>query len=438
MLIFSTGAAFSGFTASHGDDGKNLHPETVTVLTDTKLKNLKPQDKLYKVADRDGLYVAVSPAGTITFRYDYRLNGRRETLTIGRYGPAGITLASAREALIEAKKDISTGKSPAKEKQRGKKQERAAKTFAEFTVAWLEDYGMAESTKAMRESILNRDILPTFKNRKLSEISDEDLRDLCDKIKERGAPATAVHAREIVQQIYRWAIGKGQKVVNPADTVSASSIATFKPKDRALSPDEIQIFFAQLENVSTLPTIRLALKLVLLTMVRKSELLNATWDEVNFTDAVWTIPAGRMKARRPHNVYLAQQAFDIMVALKTCAGGSKFILPSRYEGDKGMSNSTLNRVIDVTVGRAQAQGLALEPFSVHDLRRTGSSLLHEAGFNSDWIEKCLAHEQKGVRAVYNKAEYLVQRQHMLQEWASMVDGWIAGKPYKPSLLPPTM
>lgn len=395
------------------------------MLTDTKLKNLKPQEKLYKVADRDGLYVAVSPAGTVTFRLDYRLNGRRETLTIGRYGPAGLTLAEAREKCIEAKKAIAQGTSPAQQKQRGKQQIKEAKSFGEFTVRWLKDYPMAESTKAMRESILERDILPVFKNRQLAEVTAEDLRALCDKIKGRGAPATAVHAREIIGQIYRFAIERGQKVANPADEVSASSIATFKPKDRALSPEEIRIFFQQLEHVSTLPTIRLALKLILLTMVRKGEMLNATWDEVSFTGSTWTIPAERMKARRPHNVYLSQQAFDIMVALKTCAGGSKFLLPSRYEGDKGMSNATLNRVIDATVKRAKDEGLPLGDFTVHDLRRTASTLLHEAGFNSDWIEKCLAHEQKGVRAVYNKAEYAEQRRDMLQQWADMVDGWIA-------------
>ncbi|WP_444543527.1 Arm DNA-binding domain-containing protein [Laribacter hongkongensis] len=104
------------------------------MLTDTKLKSLKPQDKLYKVADRDGLYVAVSPACTLTFRLDYRLNGRRETLTIGRYGPAGLTLAEARERCLAARKDIAQGKSPAREKQRGKQRLREAKTFGEFTV----------------------------------------------------------------------------------------------------------------------------------------------------------------------------------------------------------------------------------------------------------------------------------------------------------------
>jgi integrase len=140
-----------------------------------------------------------------------------------------------------------------------------------------------------------------------------------------------------------------------------------------------------------------------------------------------------MKARRAHVVYLSQQAMDIMIALKTCAGGSKFLLPSRYEGDKGMSNNTLNRVITVTVGQAKEKDLLLEDFTVHDLRRTASTLLHEAGFNTDWIEKCLAHEQKGVRAIYNKAEYAEQRKDMLQQWANMVDGWIAGTSVTPIL-----
>jgi len=175
----------------------------------------------------------------------------------------------------------------------------------------------------------------------------------------------------------------------------------------------------------------LALKLVLLTLIRKGELLNATWDEMDFVGAKWIIPAQRMKARRPHVIYLPDQAMDIMIALKTCAGGSNFILPSRYEGDKGMSNNTLNRVITVTVEHAKKKDLPLDDFTVHDLRRTGSTLLHEAGFNTDWIEKCLAHEQKGVRAVYNKAEYADQRKDMLQQWANMVDAWIAGKEITP-------
>ena len=334
---------------------------------------------------------------------------------------------------MAAKKEIAAGKSPAREKQRTLRKTKEAKTFGEFTDLWLKDYRMADSTKAMRKSIIDRDIQPVFGRRLMREVTSEDLRDLCEKIKNRNAPATAVHVREIVGQVFRYAIERGNKVANPSDDVKASAIATFKPKDRALSPEEIRLFFEEIEHVGTLPTIKLALRLILLTLVRKGELLNATWDEVDFETATWTIPAVRMKARRAHVVFLSQQAMDIMIALKTCAGGSKFLLPSRYEGDKGMSNATLNRVIDVTVERAKKKDNLLDDFTVHDLRRTGSTLLHEAGFNSDWIEKSLAHEQKGVRAVYNKAQYAEQRKDMLQQWANMVDGWISGAKVTPIL-----
>ncbi|MBN8758804.1 MAG: integrase [Thiobacillus sp. 65-69] len=409
------------------------------MLTDTALKNLKPKSAQYKVADRDGMYVTVSPAGTVTFRYDYRLNGRRETLTIGRYGPDGLSLAKARERCLEARRAVADGRSPSQEKQRQKRRLAEAKTFGEFTVRWAAEARMADSTRSMRKSILDRDILPVFQNRLLTEITADDLRDLCNKVKGRGAPATAIHVRDIVKQVYGFAILHGEKVANPADDVGPSSIATFVPKDRALSPSEIRVALSQMEYVASYPTIKLGLRLILLTLVRKSELIHATWDEINFEKALWSIPKERMKASKAHNVYLSQQAFDIMVALRTCAGGSRYLIPSRYDADKCMSNATLNRVTQLIVERAKANKLPLEPFTVHDLRRTGSTILNELGFNSDWIEKCLAHEDgRSSRGVYNKAEYAEQRRHMLQEWADMIDAWAAGKSHTPTLLPPSM
>jgi integrase len=153
----------------------------------------------------------------------------------------------------------------------------------------------------------------------LSEITPDDLRAHCAAIVERGAAATAIHVRDIVKQIYGFAILHGEKVANPADEVGPSSIAHFVPRDRSLSPAEIRIMLKQLEHVATLPTIRLGVRLYLLTMVRKSELQDATWEEVDFENAVWTIPKERMKRSRAHNVYLSQQTLDIFIALKTCA-----------------------------------------------------------------------------------------------------------------------
>ena len=410
------------------------------MLSDGTLRGLKPQASLYKVADRDGLYVVVTPRGTISFRMDYRLNGRRETLTIGRYGSKdGISLLMARERCMEARKAIAQGVSPAQEKQREKSRLAEAQTFGEYTKRWLAEHRMADSTKAMRKTVIDRDILPVFQNRRMAEIGPEDLRALCAKIKGRGAPATAVIAREIVKLVFAYAAMHGEKAPNPADEVGPSSIATFVPKDRALSPSEIRLMHHLLETTATLPTIRLALRLVLLTLVRKSELIEATWDEIDFENAVWSIPKSRMKTGKPHNVYLSQQALDIFIALHTCAAGSKFVLPSRYDADRCMSKATLNRVTQVIAEKAKESNLPLEPFTVHDLRRTGSTILNELGFNGDWIEKCLAHEDgRSSRGVYNKAEYAEQRRHMLQEWADMIDAWVAGESHTPTLLPPTM
>ncbi|URI16135.1 tyrosine-type recombinase/integrase [Brevundimonas albigilva] len=409
------------------------------MLTDAAIKALRPRDKMYKVTDRDGMYLLVSPTGALTFRFDYRLNGRRETVIIGRYGPTGVSLARAREKLIEAKLMIQDGVSPAFEKRREKRRIKEAKSFGEFGERWLQDARMAESTRAMRRTIFERDILPTFRHRLLHEILPEDLRAMCEKVKARGAPATAVHVRDIVKLIFAFAILHGEKVSNPADEVGPSSIATFVPKDRSLSPSEIRIMLTQLEHVATLPTIRLGMKLFLLSMVRKSELQDAVWDEVDFENAVWSIPKERMKRSKAHNVYLSQQMLDIFIALKTCAGNSKYVLPSRYDADAPMSRATFNRITVAVVERAKKEGLPLESFTIHDLRRTGSTLLNEVGFNSDWIEKCLAHEDgRSSRGIYNKAEYEHQRRHMMQEWSNLVDAWVAGQKYTPTLYPPRM
>ena len=406
------------------------------MLTDAALRNIRVKSKPYKMTDRDGLYILVSPAGGIAFRYDYRFNGRRETVTFGSYGPAGMSLAKAREKVLEAKRSIADGVSPALEKQRAKRRLKEAHSFAHVAQRWMDHAPMADSTRNMRRSIFNREVLPQWRNRLLSEITPDDIRAHCKTIVDRGAPATAIHVRDIVKQIYAYTILHGEKIDNPADGVGPASIATFRPRDRALSPTEIRVALGLLGEVATLPTIRLGLKFILLSMVRKSELQDGTWDEVDFDNAVWSIPKARMKRSRPHNVYLSTQMLDILIALKTCAGNSRYILPSRYDSDAPMSRATFNRVTSAIAERAKAQGLPLEPFTVHDLRRTASTLLHEMGFNSDWIEKGLAHEERSSRGVYNKAEFEMQRRHMAQQWSDAVDAWEAGRSFTPVLAIP--
>ena len=412
------------------------------MLTVMKLKALKPTGKIYKVADQQGLYVAVTRTGVVSFRFDYRVNGRRETLVIGKYDSTigakksreldeldygmSLSLAEARLLLTRAHRLVEQGESPSRSKVEKRTEAADALTFGSWAEKYFAEADLAESTRAMRKSVYDRNLADEFGRLKLEEISPVRLMARCEKIKERGAAAPAVHAREIVLQVFRFIQARGLKIDNPAESIRPSAIATFKARDRALTPAEIHTFFSALEQTATMSTLRLAVKFMLLTLVRKSEFIEAKWDEINFETAIWTIPKERMKAGRPHNVYLSQQALDILVAFKTCFSASSYLHPGRYETELPISSATLNRVIDATVKVIQKRGEDFAPLTVHDLRRTASTLLHEAGFNSDWIEKCLAHEQRGVRAVYNKAEYADQRREMLQSWADMVDGWIAG------------
>ncbi len=198
------------------------------MLADVALKNLKPRDKPYKVADRNGLYFFVSSSGSVSFRFAYRLNDRRETVTLGKYGPAGLYLARAREKCLDARRAIGDGRSPVQDKQREERRFQEAKSFGKFGQRWLQKAPMADSTRAMRRGIFERELRPSWHKRLLGEIAPDDLRALCGQIVDRGAPAKALHVRDIVKQICSFAILHGEKIDKPADEVGPSAVATFR------------------------------------------------------------------------------------------------------------------------------------------------------------------------------------------------------------------
>lgn len=397
----------------------NYLGNTVTMLNDRILKNAKPTEKAYKLTDRDGMYAYVATSGTISFRFDYHFNGRRETFTIGRYGI--ISLAEARERLMVAKKQLEQGISPAKEKRERKEATKTGETFGAWFIKYMDNADFADSTRQFRKDVYERNIRRVFDNKKMSEITTQDIRTLCDKIKLRGAPSAALFVRDIFAHVYQFAISKGLAVSNPAREIAPLSIARVKARERALSEREIKTFLKYLEKSDVYPTSKKGLQLILLTLVRKGELINAKWHEIDFDEKIWRIPAERMKARRAHNVYLSNQTIEILKYLKILAENSPYILPARGKPNQAMAMSSLNRAIKKVLALARNDGIAFVDFTVHDLRRTGSTILHEQGYQSDWIEKALAHEQRGVRAVYNKAEYADQRRKMLQDWADWID-----------------
>ncbi|HPT51489.1 MAG TPA: integrase arm-type DNA-binding domain-containing protein [Accumulibacter sp.] len=297
------------------------------MLTDSQLKSLKPGDKAYKVADALGLYVTVATSGTRSFRYDYRFDGKRATLTIGRYEDGTpsrtakeldvldfgdvLSLADARMLRDRARRMVAAGQSPSKTKVENHTEAADAQTFG----AWADKYfefkadpksggeQLADSTLALRKSIYRRLLEKPLGKKNLDDIKPKVLTELFDKAKAERGPGPAVHARELVLLVYRFAIGKGVEVTNPVDSIQRKTIATFQPRERNLDRREIKTFFDALQHTATLPTLRLAVKFMRLTMVRKGEFIGATWKEIDWDRATWTIPAARMKADRANTVY---------------------------------------------------------------------------------------------------------------------------------------
>jgi len=331
-------------------------------LTDKELKNLKPRAKLYKVTDRDGMHAAVTPTGVISFRYQYRVNGRQEVLTIGRYSAEAarkltrepdaleygmeVSLAEARTLLARARRQVERGESPSKAKVERRTASAEAFTFGGWAEAYFKHKAdpksgaerLADSTLAMRRSVYDRAIAGELSKLKLGEVTPQRLKRLCDEVKEKRGPAVAVHVREVVLLVFRHAQGCGLDVSNPAESIRTSAIATFEPRERALSPSEVRAVLTALDHVAAAPTLRSAVKFVLLTGVRKSEFIDATWKEIDFAAARWTIPAERMKAGKAHVVPLSDQALDILTAFRTMFGVSRYLHPGRYDGDTPISN----------------------------------------------------------------------------------------------------
>jgi integrase len=424
-------------------------------LTDKELKNLKPRAKLYKVTDRDGMYAAVTPTGVVSFRYQYRVNGRQEVLTIGRYSAEAarkltrapealeygmaVSLAEARALLARARRQVEQGESPSKAKVEKRTASAEALTFGGWAEAYFKHKAdpksgaekLADSTLAMRRSVYDRAIAGELSKLRLGEVTPQRLKHLCDEVKEKRGPAVAVHVREVVLLVFRHAQGSGLDVSNPAESIRTSTIATFEPRERALSPSEVRAVLAALDHVSAAPTLRLAVKFVLLTGVRKSEFIDASWKEIDFAAARWTIPAERMKAGKAHVVPLSDQALDILTVFRTMFGASRYLHPGRYDSDTPISNATLNRVIDTVVERIREGDPDFQSFGVHDLRRTFSTGLNRAKFDDRWIEMSLAHAPRNrIAAVYNVNRYLGERKIMLQCWADMLDAWAKGESAK--------
>lgn len=383
-------------------------------LTDTAIKALKPRATRYTVTDDKGLVLEVFPTGGMLWHYRYRLNGKQERVTLGRY-PA-LSLKLARVQRDERATQVALGQSPAQQKQLKKVAPEST------TVAELGERFFREIVAKDRQDItlprryFDKAIVPAIGAKPVGEVTTDDVRAIIWKKKDEGFDAAAGAIRGVLKRLFDFAMTAGAATTNPVLALPMRHVHKAKSRDRALSPDEIRVFLKSAFESNIRRQFKIGLHLILLTMVRKSELLLARWEHVNLEHAEWHIPAEHSKTGKPHIVFLSRQSIALFNELQTLAGGSELVLPGRGSLNKPFAHNAINSALKVAL-----QGQEIPSFTVHDLRRTASTLLHENGWASDVVEKALNHVIGGVRGVYNRAEYAPQRREMLQFWADYTD-----------------
>ena len=384
-------------------------------LTDTALKALKPKAKPYTLADDRGLYVEVFPTGGVIWRFRYRLNGKQEKLTLGKY-PA-LTLKNARIKRDEAAQAVAMGKSPAQQKQLAKVAAADATTVAEFGERYFREIVAKDRQDiTIPRRYFDKSIVPVIGSRPVRDVTTEDVRAIIWKKKDEGFDAAAGNIRGVLKRLFDYAMTNGLVAVNPVLALPMRHVHKAKSRDRALSPDEIRKFLIAVFESNVRRQFKVALHLILLTMVRKSELQLARWDHVDFDQGEWHIPAENSKTGKPHIVFLSEQAIGLFRELDKLASGSALVMPGRGSLTKPFAQNAINNALKVALA-----GQDIPAFTIHDLRRTASTLLHENGWPSDVVEKALNHTIGGVRGVYNRAEYEPQRREMLQFWSNYVE-----------------
>lgn len=392
--------------------------------TDREIQNLKPQDKRYSVKDKlnNGLFIEVKESGVKSWHYRYSLAGKQERLVIGRY--PDLSLKDARQIRDESASLVAKGISPKQDKAKPK-----GILFKDYGERYLKEVIKKDRKDPYNMVLcLSNDIYPMIGHIPLDQVSIEDIRRTIWRKKEQGYDAAANQVRGLLKRMFDYAMTLGLVPYNPVLAIPSRHVHKAKPRDRYLSTNEIRTYYTTLLNSRIYRPRKLGLLLSLLTLVRKSELLRAKWEHIDFDSRIWLIPETKADSATGHSremvVYMSDQVMEIFKELKAIAGNEPFVFVGRKSGTH-ISHNAFNT--------AQKSALALTdlpPFTVHDLRRTASTHLNEQGFNSDAIEACLNHTAKGVRGVYNKAKYEKERTEMMQKWSNHIFSVI----YEPNLI----
>lgn len=385
-------------------------------LNARQVDTAKPKDKPYKLADGGGLYLLVNPNGTKYWRLKYRIAGKEKLLALGVY--PDVTLADARAKRDEAKRGIAGGIDPneAKREEKATREAQINNTFQDLATEWhsskLKKWSAGYASDIMEA--FNKDVFPYIGKKPIAEIKPLELLNVLRRMEGRGATEKAKKVRQRCGEVFRYAIVTGRAEYNPAPDLTSAMQGHESNHYPFLNAPELPAFFEALSRYSGSELVVLAARLLIITGLRTGELRGASWQEIDEQAAVWEVPAERMKMRRPHIVPLSQQALSIIAHIREITGRYPLMFPGRNDPRRTMSEASINQVFKRIGYAGKVTG--------HGFRHTMSTILHEQGYNTAWIETQLAHVDKNsIRGTYNHAQYLDGRREMLQWYANYME-----------------
>ena len=382
------------------------------MLTDAQVRKIKPIDKKKRYSDEKGLYLEVTPSGGRFWRLKYRFNGRESTLTIGSYPE--VSLAQARRVRDEARIQLYNNIDPNAAKNQRLDQTDKNKLFKVLAIEWMQDRkdAITEGTYLRDLSVFEKDLFPALGDMPIDQIKGKDVLACAKKIEERGALEMAKRSIPLTGRIFRYAIHKGIIENDPTPHLQ-EALKPRKVKHMArLDISEFPPFLERMDRYHGSILVKIALQLMTLTFVRTAELINMEWNEIDFDNHLWRIPAYKMKMALPHIVPLSRQAVELIESLRPITGNKQFVFYNHSKA-KPLSNNALLSAIRTMGYMGKMTG--------HGFRGLASTTLHEQGYMHDAIEIQLAHTVgNSVSQAYNHAQHLKYRVKMMQEWADFI------------------
>lgn len=388
-------------------------------LTDTAIRQAKPAVTDRKLYDGHGLYLLVTGSGSKLWRFKYRFHGKERKLAIGAY--PGVGLKEARLARDRARGLLEGGNDPGRAKQEARLAAKvgAANTFSAVADEYIrkqEFEGRAEVTLIKARWLLAH-LSPSLGSRPVAEVSPAELLGALKNVEQAGKRETARRLRSFASRVFRYAIATARACFDPAQTLQGALIAP-KPRHHAAitDPEALGCLLRAIDRYSGHPITRLALGLTSHVFQRPGEVRQAEWSEIDFGNAIWTIPAEKMKQREPHNVPLSSQSLAVLREAEAISGHSRYVFPSATTPKRPMSENTINQAL-------RRMGFSSDKMTAHGFRSTASSLLNECGmWSPDAIERALSHKEGNqVRAAYHRSAYWGEQVRMAQWWSDRLD-----------------